>query len=56
MLPPLPAGQGAVMDSWIKLPGAKNLDRGDVAAVIDAETFIFLKSDNNRNLFRIPVR
>jgi len=42
-------------DGWVKLPGMREIERGRVFPGSDPSTYLFEKTDLQRNLFRIPL-
>jgi serine/threonine protein kinase/Tol biopolymer transport system component len=53
-LPNFPAGGINMQDPVAGLPGARLIDHG-FASVRDLSTYVFVKTDLQRNLFRIPL-
>ncbi len=54
-LPDFPK-DGVPLDSaWTGPPGTQVIDRANLALATDPSTFVFVKSDVQRNLFRIPL-
>ena len=54
-LPELPK-DGVPLDSdWTPPPGTQVIDRASIALGVDPSTYVFVKSDFQRNLFRIPL-
>ena len=54
-LPELPA-DGVPLDSeWAGPPGTQVIDRANIVLGVDPSTYLFVKSDSQRNLFRIPL-
>jgi Tol biopolymer transport system component len=54
-LPEFPADDRPAFEVWATLPGAEAVERDDFIPSTDPKTFIFTKSDELRNLFRIPL-
>jgi eukaryotic-like serine/threonine-protein kinase len=53
--PAFPADGSAAIPVWANLPGVRKVDRFFVVPGSDG-TYVFTKTDDVRNLFRIPVR
>jgi len=54
VVPDLP-GEGKFDPAWPGPPGTHVIDRGGVALGLDPSTYVFVQSDLQRNLFRIPL-
>jgi hypothetical protein len=54
-LPGFPAGDRAAFEAWAALPGAESIERDHFVPGSDPATYVFTKSDELRNLFRIPL-
>jgi hypothetical protein len=54
-LPEFPPGDRSAIDAWAALPGAESIERDDFIPTNDPVTYVFTKSDDLRNLFRIPL-
>jgi eukaryotic-like serine/threonine-protein kinase len=54
-LPEFPADDRATFEAWATLPGAEAVEHDDFVPSTDPATFVFTKSDELRNLFRIPL-
>ena len=61
---PVPAGQalpdlsvGGITDlkRAVALPGARTIEEGLISPGTDPSTYVFIKTDSQRNLFRIPL-
>jgi serine/threonine protein kinase len=53
--PEFPAGDSPTFEAWATLPGAEAVEQDDFVPTSDPATFVFTKSDELRNLFRIPL-
>ena len=53
--PEFPADDRPAYDAWATLPGAEAIEHDDFVPSTDPATFVFTKSDELRNLFRIPL-
>lgn len=57
VFPEFPPDATAALEAWEKrVPGARWLDGTGVAAGSDPSAYVFTKRDDQRNLFRIPIR
>ncbi len=54
-LPEFPADDRPALESWAALPGAEAVEQDDFVPSSDPATFVFTRSDELRNLFRIPL-
>ena len=54
-LPDLPAGGIDANTGEIRLPGVRVIERGPILPGSDPSTYVFVKTDLQRNLFRIPL-
>jgi serine/threonine protein kinase len=54
-LPEFPADDRPGFEAWATLPGAEAIEQDDFIPSADPATFVFTKSDELRNLFRIPL-
>jgi Tol biopolymer transport system component len=54
--PPFPTDDAAGYDMWPALPGVQYLDADFVARGSDPMKYVSVKTDQMRNLFRIPIR
>ena len=54
-LPDLPAGGISVADGAVGLPGAVTIEKGLISPGPDPSTYVFTRTDSQRNLFRIPL-
>ena len=54
-LPDLPASGINLATSWPELPGARVIEYDSITLGPDPSQFVFLKTDLQRNLFRIPL-
>ena len=48
--------EGEAAQSWANLSGARWIEQGSIAPGHDPSTYVFVKQDEFRNLFRIPIR
>ena len=55
IFPPFPTDGSVAMAVWANLPGVRKMDRAVSVPGSDG-AYVFTKSDDVRNLFRIPVR
>ena len=53
--PEFPAGDSPTFEAWATVPGAETAEQDDFVPSNDPATFVFTKSDELRNLFRIPL-
>ena len=53
--PEFPSDNRAGVEAWAALPGAETVEQDDFIPTVDPATFLFTKSDELRNLFRIPL-
>jgi serine/threonine protein kinase len=53
--PEFPAGDSPTFEAWATVPGAETVEQDDFVPSTDPATFVFTKSDELRNLFRIPL-
>ena len=53
--PEFPPDGTAGIDEWMNLKGARWISSPSVAAP-DASTYVFVKREDSRNLFRIPIK
>jgi hypothetical protein len=53
--PEFSAGDTPGFEAWAALPGAETVEQDDFIPSADPATFVFTKSDELRNLFRIPL-
>jgi hypothetical protein len=53
--PEFPADDRLPFEAWATLAGAERIERDDFVPSADPSTFVFTKSDELRNLFRIPL-
>ena len=56
MFPEFPAGGGEALEAWRKLPGARELTRPESIAGLDLSTYVEIRYEERRNLFRVPLR
>jgi Tol biopolymer transport system component len=56
VLPEFPSGDIPAFSTWSKLSGAKSFDRPVAVPTNDLSSYVFLKNDDQRNLFRIPLQ
>ena len=54
-LPHLPVGGINVLDRTAGVPGAVSIEGGLISPGSDPSTYVFTKTDSQRNLFRIPL-
>ena len=54
-LPDLPAAGISVADGAAGLPGAVTIEDGLISPGPDPSTYLFTRTDSQRNLFRIPL-
>jgi Tol biopolymer transport system component len=54
-LPQLPVGGINILDRTAGLPGAVTIEGGLISPGSDPSTYVFTKTDSQRNLFRIPL-
>jgi len=54
-LPEFPSDDRTAFEAWATLPGAKAVEQDDFVPSNDPATFVVTKSDELRNLFRIPL-
>jgi serine/threonine protein kinase len=54
-LPDLPAAGISVADGAVGLPGAVTIEDGLISPGPDPSTYLFTRTDSQRNLFRIPL-
>jgi hypothetical protein len=54
-LPDLPAFGIDLAVEGVNLPGARLIDQGSLSTGPDPSTYVFTKTDLQRNLFRIPL-
>jgi serine/threonine protein kinase/Tol biopolymer transport system component len=54
-LPDLPAAGISVADGTVGLPGAVTIEGGLIAPGPDPSTYLFTRTDSQRNLYRIPL-
>ena len=54
-LPEFPAGDRPSFEAWATLPGAESLEHDHFVPGTDSAMYVFTKSDELRNLFRIPL-
>ena len=54
-LPDLPAAGISVADGAVGLPGAVTIEDGLIVPGPDPSTYLFTRTDSQRNLFRIPL-
>ena len=54
-LPEFPADDRPGVEAWATLPGAEAVEHDHFIPSADPATFVFTKSDELRNLFRIPL-
>jgi Tol biopolymer transport system component len=54
-LPDLPAAGVSVADGAVRLPGALTIENGLIVPGPDPSTYLFTRTDSQRNLFRIPL-
>jgi len=54
-LPDLPAAGIMVADGAVGLPGAVTIENGWISPGPDPSTYVFTRTDSQRNLFRIPL-
>jgi len=55
-LPDLPPGGIDLTAPQVSIPGARIIDRDGISPGRDPSTYVFTKTDLQRNLFRIPLR
>ena len=55
VLPDFPVGGINTLDGALKLPGALTIERGLISPGSDPSTYVFSRTDSQRNLFRIPL-
>ena len=53
--PEFPAGESPAFEAWATLPGAEAIEQDTFVPSSDPAMFVFTKSDELRNLFRIPL-
>ena len=53
--PDFPAGKTDALTAWRKLPGARMHDRPPSSPGLDESTYIATRTDERRNLFRVPL-
>jgi eukaryotic-like serine/threonine-protein kinase len=53
--PEFPADDRPAFEVWATLPGAEAVERDNFVPSTDPTTFVFTRSDELRNLFRIPL-
>jgi len=53
--PEFPAGDSPTFEAWGTVPGAETVEQDDFVPSTDLATFVSTKSDELRNLFRIPL-
>jgi Tol biopolymer transport system component len=53
--PPAPAGTEDKLGAWLKLPGVRHLENADVSPGPDPSTYVFRKTTQLTNLFRVPI-
>jgi hypothetical protein len=54
-LPDLPAGGIDLTAAEVSVPGARVIDHAVISPGPDPSTYVFTKTDLQRNLFRIPL-
>ena len=54
-LPEFPSDDRPAFEAWATLPGAEVLEQDNFVPSTDPATFVVTKSDELRNLFRIPL-
>jgi hypothetical protein len=54
--PQVPAGGDDAFASWRNLPGARTIEQSNIAMGLDPSTYVFVKTAELRNLFRVPVK
>lgn len=54
-LPDLPASGIPLDADWIEPPGTQVIERANVVPGLDPSTYVFVRTDRQRNLFRIPL-
>ena len=54
-LPEFPSDDRTAFEAWATLPGAESVVQDDFIPGTDPATFVVTKSDELRNLFRIPL-
>ena len=55
VLPDFPVGGINMLAAALKLPGAQTIERGLISPGSDPSTYVFTRTDSQRNLFRIPL-
>ena len=53
--PEFPADDSPTFEAWATVPGAEAVEQDDFVPSNDRSTFLFTKSDELRNLFRIRL-
>ena len=54
--PEFPSGSADALSAWRTLPGARMLERPISIPGLDQATYIAIKVDERRNLFRVPLQ
>ena len=54
-LPDFSAGGITDLKRAVALPGARTIEEGLISPGSDPSTYVFTKTDSQRNLFRIPL-
>ena len=55
LLPDLPAGHIPLDSEWSGPEGTRVIERADVVLGVAPSTYVFVRADLQRNLFRIPL-
>jgi hypothetical protein len=55
VFPDFPEGNGDAITGWARLPGVESFDRVNTVPGNDPSTYVFVKTDDRRNLFRVPL-
>jgi dipeptidyl aminopeptidase/acylaminoacyl peptidase len=55
VFPPSPPATDDPLGAWLKLPGVRPLDSPDVSPGPDPSTYVFRKTTQLTNLFRVPI-
>ena len=55
VLPDFPVGGVNALDGAPKLPGVPTIERSPISPGSDPSTYVFTRTDSQRNLFRIPL-
>ena len=54
-LPDLPVGGITDLERAVALPGVRTIEEGLISPGPDPSTYVFTRTDSQRNLFRIPL-